>query len=190
MRALPVCSVLLLLSLSLTACGGTDDDPAAACVDRYWDGQVGTCLPDGWGVVSRERIAERGLPPEVVAGFERTEEASGQAPVVIVTREMLPSGVETEAYSDASIRSVTTLPGYAAVDTLSQTIDEADVQIHVYTAQPQPEEPARRFYQLSTIAGGIGYTFTGLTPFAPDRALEEEILVILRNATFMEPVEE
>lgn len=179
---------LLLLAISLTACSGkSSSNSQVACVEKYWDGQVGTCLPSGWQVVTRERMQERGLPPEVVTGFERTEAVSGQTPVVIVTREVLPSATLAKTYSDASLRSVTTLPGFTEVDTRNLAVDDSDVQLHIYTAQPQPQEPARRFYQVSTVAGGAGYTFTGLAPFSVDKSVENEIVTILSNATFVAP---
>jgi len=92
--------------------------------------------------------------------------------------------VEAAAYSNASIRSVEVLPGYELLDQKDVTIDGEKVALHMFTAQPVDGEPRRRFYQVSTVAGDSGYTFTGTAPVSVDRSIEDQILTILQNATF------
>ena len=160
----------LALPLLLVGCGGSGS--VAECQDQYWDGAVGTCLPDGWNVVDRETLSQRGVGEEVVAAFQDEDSVSGQFPTVLVTREAVAGDVTPEAYSKASVRSVTTLPGYKLVDSRSVVIDGSQVDMHIFSAQPLSEEPERKFYQISTTHGGAGYTFTALTPISTSSALE------------------
>ncbi len=176
---------LLVVPLLLSACGGGAS--VAECQGQYWGGAVGTCLPAGWSVVDRETLSQRGVGEEVVAAFQAEESVSGQFPTVLVTREAVADDVAPDAYSKASIRSVTTLPGYKLVDSRKLTIDDADVEMHIFSAQPIAEEPERKFYQVSTVHGGAGFTFTALTPVSTSSALEKEILLILQSATLTQP---
>lgn len=177
--------MIAALPLLLSACGG--GTTVAECQDTYWDGIIGTCLPAGWNVVDRETLNQRGVGEEVVVAFQDEDSVSGQFPTVLVTREIVPNEVDPVAYSKASIRSVTTLAGYKLMDTRAVTIDGADIELHVFSAQPIAEEPERKFYQISTAVDGAGYTFTALTPISTSSALEKEILLILQSATLAEP---
>ncbi|MDB4978931.1 MAG: hypothetical protein JWM56_1117 [Candidatus Peribacteria bacterium] len=177
---------VLALTVILAACGGTSST-ATVCKEQYWDGTIGTCLPAGWSIVPREKLAERGLPEEVIAAFQRGETISGQTPVLLVTKEALTQDVKPKDYSDASIRSVSALPSYKLIDSRDEDIDGDKVQIHIYTAQPVSSEPARRFYQLSTVKNKVGYTFTALAPVSVPSALDTEILTMLKAATLKGP---
>lgn len=177
---------LLLPSLLLASCGGSDSDEAA-CTQQYWDGTVGLCLPDTWNVIERDQLSEKGIADNVIAAFKRDKAIAGQFPAVIVTQEVLKSPIDSVAYSSASVRAVTVLPEYKLIDARSQTVDGADVDLHVYSAQPAPEEPAKRFYQVSAVAGDKGYSVTGLTPLSPPKDVESEILAIMGSITFVEP---
>ncbi|MDO8649058.1 MAG: hypothetical protein Q7R81_04730 [Candidatus Peregrinibacteria bacterium] len=180
--------IILGTTLLLAACGGSSAE--VACDQQYWDGTVGTCLPQGWSVIDRATLVERGLPQEVTVGFQAATAVSGQFPTVAVTTETLADPIDAAAYSEASIRSVTVLPKYTLVDTRPVTVEGQEVQIHIFTAQPVAEEPERRFHQVSTVHGNNGYTFTALTPVSVDSDLEEQVLLILEHMTFTEPVAE
>ncbi len=177
---------LLLLPLLLASCGGGGSG-SSVCTQQYWDGTVGVCLPDGWNVVAREMLDERGLPAEVIAAFQADKAVSGQFPTVTVTEEALAQEADSAAYSTASIRAVSTLPGYKLIDSKSVTIDGAGVDMHVFSAQPLPEEPERRFYQVSVVANRKGYTFTALTPMSVSNGLETEVTAVLKSGTLKEP---
>ena len=58
------------------------------------------------------------------------------------------------------------------------------------TSQPIESEPARRFYQLSTVADGVGYTITSTTPVSVSDDVEAQVKLILMQSTFIEAVEE
>lgn len=138
-------------------------------------------------MLERERLTERGIPEQVVVAFQSETSVSGQTPTLTVTSERLPTAMDTPTYSRASIRSVTTLPGYKLLDSRSVEIEGQDAEIHAFTAQPIQGEPERRFTQLSAASGSSGYTFTALTPVSVGDKLEKEILLILNSVRFSEP---
>lgn len=179
-------SSLLVSSLFLAACGGSGSADVA-CEQAYWDETVGTCLPPEWVVVERDAMDARGVPAEVIAAFQSETPFSGQYPTVTVTRETLPEEVASGDYSDASMESVRNLPGYEELDTRKVTIDNEDVSLHIFSAQPRPEDPKARFYQVSFSGGKAGYTFTAAVPLAITDETEEEILLIMENATLRAP---
>jgi hypothetical protein len=172
------------LSVVLSACGGGSAE--VACENLYWDGTVGTCLPANWKVLDRGLLDQRGAPPEVIVAFQADTPVSGQFPTVTVTREALKQEMTSAEYSEASVQSVTTLPGYEEGDQATVTVDEADVALHTFTAQPRPEEPRVRFFQVSMAAQSTGYTFTGAVPLTVPAAVESAIKLVLQNATLRE----
>ena len=173
----------LLVSL-LVACGGST---AVECTQRYWDGQVGTCLPEGWHVLDRANLDERGVPEEAVVAFQTDESIAGQYLTIVVTREELPQEVTSSDYSEAGAASVTTLPGYARIEERRVKIDGENHILHAFTAQPSEAQPVARFYQISMAKGRTGYTFTVATPVSIDSSAEDRILAILENATLQAP---
>lgn len=173
---------LFLATLALAACSGSST--ASLCKQQYWDGTLGVCLPDKWSVVDHETLVQRGLPPEVVTAFQSSVSVAGQNPTVIVTKETLPAPVDPLTYNQASIRSVTSLPSYKQIDLRKVKIDGVSLDLHVFSAQPVPEEPERRYYQMSSTTKGAGYTLTGLTPLSVSSSLESEILAIMQSLTF------
>lgn len=172
--------VLVLLSLLLSGCakGGP------ACREQYWDGIVGTCLPAGWKATDPVLLRGRGVPEEVTAVFQADQMAAGQIPTVIVTKELLLRDFDARSYGDASVQSVKTLPGYTLLDERVVKVDGEKVPLHIFTAQPIAEEPAKRFYQVSTVFRKVGYTFTGTLPVTVEEDLEEQVLLVLKGARF------
>ncbi|MBU0458033.1 hypothetical protein KJ652_04655 [Patescibacteria group bacterium] len=180
---------LFALAILLTSCGGGGSS-TVECENEYWDSTVGTCLPDGWVVIDRETLKMRGVPEETVAAFRREESVSGQFPSITVTKEVLSAAVSAATYSDASIRSVSVLPNYTVVESPSVKIDGEEVTLHIFSAQPVPDEPARRFYQISTVKGDIGFSITAAAPISVEKNLEEEIEFIMKGVTFERGEEE
>ncbi|MCF7844876.1 MAG: hypothetical protein K9M03_03555 [Kiritimatiellales bacterium] len=177
------------LAFLLTACGG-GGSAKVECDKDYWDGAIGTCLPEGWIVMDRETLKQRGVPDETLAAFRYEQSVSGQFPSVTMTQEPLVSEISAEDYSEASIRSVSVLPGYTLIESPSVKIDGKEVTLHIFSAQPVEDEPARRFYQVSTIKGEIGYTVTAAAPLFVESELDNQIRFILEGATFEAPAEE
>lgn len=177
-----------IASLVLTACGGGSAE--VACENSYWDGIVGTCLPAGWKVLDRDTLTQRGAPAEVIVAFQSDTPVSGQFPTVTVTRESLKQDMSSTEYSEASVQSVTTLPGYEEGEKDDLKIDDADVVLHTFTAQPRPEEPRVRFHQVSIATESSGYTFTGAVPLTVPAAVESQMKLVLQNATLREAEEE
>ncbi len=181
---------LLSLPILLASCSGSGGTGTqAACKQQFWDGTMGVCLPTNWKVVDRETLTSRGVPDEVTAAFQSSAVVAGQNPTVTVTKETLQSDLDPVGYSQASIRSVASLPGYKLIDTRAVKIEGKNLELHVFSAKPLPEEPERRFYQLSTTNKSIGYTLTALTPLSVSSSLETEVLTIMRSLVFTDPAE-
>lgn len=151
---------------------------------------MGTCLPEKWEVLNTETLRQRGVPEETIAAFQSSESFSGQFPTVAVTRERLANTVDPSQYSSANMRSVEVLDGYEHVDTREFKVDGVKVNLHIFTGQPIEGEPRRRFYQVSTTTGDVGYTVTAVTPLSISKDLDDSILLILGEVTFVEPKEE
>lgn len=175
------------LCMVLAGCGGGASERTANCEYAYWDGAVGTCLPTGWHVVDRNGLDQRGVPRDVVVAFQSDTAASGQFPTVTVTREALAQPIGSTAYSEASVQSVKSLPGYQELDLRDQITDDEDVKMHIFSAQPRVDAPKTRFYQLSAVSGNYGYTFTAAVPLSVESDLENQLLLIIGNATFRKP---
>ena len=93
-------------------------------------------------------------------------------------------------YSDQSVNSVTSLPGYTLVDRKTVTIGGEKVTIHTFTARPVAEQPAHRFLQLSAAHGDAGFTFTAALPLSVSDSLEKQVLLILEHVAFEQPTKE
>lgn len=169
--------------LLLTACSGSGSK-TTVCNTGYWDGSVGTCVPTGWQALDRTQLDAKGMPPEVQVAFQSQAPVSGQFITVTVTREALNQPMTSSDYSQASISSVTGLPQYKEIDKQSTKIDGQDAQIHIFSAQPSPDQPASRFYQLSAVSNSVGYTFTAATPLTISKDVEAQVLSIMNSVTF------
>ena len=184
-RLLAILSVTAVLS----ACGGSSSKSTeVVCKEQFWNGVIGVCLPAGWTVLEREKLADRGVPDQVLVAFQAEKTVSGQSPTITVTSEKLGSPLDSPAYSQASIRSVTTLPGYTLIDSRAMPVEGQTVALHVFSAQPVAGEPERRFFQLSAVVANIGYTVTALTPVSISDTLQKEIVLIMSSVRFSEPV--
>lgn len=179
---------LLLACLFFVACSGSST--ANDCFKEYWNGEVGTCLPQGWRVLDQETMRQRGVPDDAIIAFQSETPISGQFLTVTVTREQLADTLEPSIYSQANIRLVSSLPGYTLVDSTGANIDGNTVDLHIFTAQPVADEPPRRFYQISTVANSIGYSITATSPVSVDDVTERQLINIVQSSTFMAKAEE
>jgi hypothetical protein len=175
-----------LFTLALAGCS-SGGSASTTCVQQYWDGTVGVCLPANWEVMSQETLTQRGMPEEVTAAFQSKDEVAGQRPTITITKETLTNEISASDYSTASIRSVGALPNFKQVDRRKFTWNAQNLEIHIFTAQPLPNEPERRFYQLSLTSKNTGYTVTGFTPVSVTSAVENQVLTIVRSITFTDP---
>lgn len=182
--AMKVRPLILAACVILTACGENGGGAKVACASDYWDGTYGTCLPEGWVVVDSETLRQRGVPRDTLVAFQSEVPVSGQFPTVVVTQESLQGPVTAQDYSSASVRAVTVLPGYREIDTRKASVAGETVEVHVFTAQPAEGETLRRFYQVSTVSKGIGYSITATTPVSLNDALEDQVLLILQESIF------
>lgn len=180
-----VCTAVALFSLILAGCfGGGESRSETACQEPYESDVLSLCLPSGWKALASSELQKRGLPAEVVAAFQGEEAISGQFPIVTVTSEALREALSTGDYSEASIASVETLPGYELVDRKRTEVSGEDSEIHIFHAQPTPSDPLRRFYQVSAVSNGIGYTFTAALPVSPPEEAQEQVLELLQSVSF------
>ena len=182
---------LIIGCLLLVGCGGGSG--SSECKNGFWNGEVGTCLPESWEILEQETVRQRGVPEETVAVFQAGEAVSGHFPTVAITREQLVSPASSSDFSLASMRSVEIMVGYELVDTKKIKIDGEEVSIHIFNAQPVDSEPMRRFYQVSALTGAdsdVGFTATAVTPMSIKEVLEKEVYVVLENLTFEGPEEE
>lgn len=179
---------LLILLLFVTACSSGSEE-TVTCKEQFWDGEIAICLPDAWDVLEREKLAEKGVPQTVILALQSEKVVSGQYPTVTVTKETLTQPIDSVTYSAASIQSVAAIPGYQQIDKRTlKKMDGEEVDLHIFSAQPLPEEPGRRFYQFSVTLNNNGYTFTALTPLSVPGATEAEVLLMLRSAGLKQPV--
>lgn len=183
--------IALLSSLLLLSCGGRNQNrDQTGCVQSFWNGSVGTCIPEGWAALTEVKLFEQGIPPEAEVAFQKSEPDAGQFPTVVVLKEFLPEGATTESYAEASKHSVAVYPSYRLITTRPVNVDDEEAEIHVFSARPIQDEPERRFYQVYAVSPkGVGYAFTALTPLSIQSDLEKEILTILGNVTFTEATE-
>ncbi len=184
----PVSLFLLSCSLFLVACGG--EGGSVACDQEYWDGELGFCVPDGWTVLDGATLRERGAPAETILALQYGTAVSGEFPVMTIMSERVRADITAAQYSEASITTVSAIGGYDRVQTDDVTIDDEDVEIHIFTSKPEEDQPRRRFYQLSTVNDATGYTLTAATPVSIEGDLEDQILTILRSLTFTDTAAE
>lgn len=179
------------LCILLASCGGSGDEHgSAACENDYISDLYTTCLPENWFVIATETLRQRGVPEETVVAFQSETAVSGQFPTVAVTREALRNVVTPESYSEGAMRSVATLPGYVDLDARTINIDGEKLKLHVFNAQPVPSDPLRRFLQVSTVADRVGYTITGTLPVSVDQKIEDQVLLVIRQSSFVIEQEE
>jgi len=62
--------------------------------------------------------------------------------------------------------------------------------MHVFTAQPISDEPARKFYQISTVKENDGYTITAASPLFIESSIEKQIESIVMSISFEKEAEE
>lgn len=178
---------VLGMVLVLSGCGGSGS--AEACANDFWNGTVGTCVPENWIVIDDTVMAERGIEAsdQVVVAFEAEQAEAGQFPRVAITQETLPQASTPQEFSEASVRAVVGVTGYEQLDMKEVEVAGETVMLHVFSAQPDEGKPKQRFYQLSTVSGSVGYSVTGMAPLSIDRDLEKEILTIVQSLTFSDP---
>lgn len=175
---------LVGISLALAACGSANK---TTCANQYWDGTVGTCLPAGWHVVDRAGLDQRGVPAEVVVAFQADNPTAGLFATVTVAREPLSRPMQSTEYSDASVLSVQSMPGYEKIDSQKVTLDDQTVALHTFSAQPRTDQPKTRFSQVAIASGPVGYTYTAATPLTVDDAVKAQVELILKSATLKNP---
>lgn len=181
-------AVLLTLLVTLAACSSSGSKTVkVVCDQQFWNSSFAACLPKGWKVLSSDTLRQLGVPEETVAAFQFDTPHAGQLDTVSVTREPLTQDLSTTDYSNSNILSVSALPDYKLIDKIVAYIDGKESAIHVFSARPAPEQPVRRYYQLSAVSDKNGYTFTGSFPLSIQDSEASEVQFILKNVSFINP---
>lgn len=180
--------LLGLTALLLGGCGGgSSEKGGVACEQQFWNNEFAACLPKGWRVLSSETLRELGVPEETVAAFQYETPHAGQLDTVTVTKEPLSETMETPDYSQSNILAVSSLPDYKLMDKETVTVDGKESALHVFSARPSPDQPIRRYYQVSAAKEKNGYTFTGSFPLSIQDAEADQVKFILKNISFSDP---
>lgn len=180
--------LLAMVTCMLVSCGGSSQNSGVDCVFEYWDGQYGTCLPEGWSVLDQETLYLRGITDETAVVFHFNEPVAGQFPNIALTKRPLAAQTMPGLYSQESIKSVAAYGGYTLLDLKEITIDGEELQLHIFKAKPDGVKEYR-YYQVSTVAGDFGYTLTAMVPVTIDSNLEEHILKIFGCSSWQQSEE-
>jgi len=175
------------LLLILAGCGSSGSKTTVSCEQQFWNKTFATCLPGGWKVLSKETLTTLGVPEETIAAFQSTEPHAGQLDTVTVTVEPLSTEIGTTEYSQANVIAVSSLPDYKQIDKETVFIDGDETSLHVFSARPSPDQPIRRYYQLSLAKERAGYSFTGSFPLSVTDAEAAQVVLILKGVSFKDP---
>lgn len=175
-------AVITLGLLLLSACGGS----SGKCDERVQAGPLSLCLQKGWEQVPDERLREEGVPTETIAAFQLSERRGGQRDNIVISHENLPAEISAKKYSEANIRTIGVTPEYALLEKREVKINGENTILHIFSARPVPDLPARRFYQASIVDGTTGYVITGTLPFSVESKIEEGLVTMVLSATLEE----
>lgn len=174
--------------LLLAGCGsGSSSTTKVACAQQFWNNVFAVCLPQGWRVLSEETLRELGVPEETVAAFQFETPHAGQLDTVTVTREPLSTDMKTTDYSQSNVLAVSALPDYRLIDKETLYVDGEETALHVFSARPSPDQPIRRYYQISAAQQDTGFTFTGSFPLSIQDSEADQVIFILKNVSFKDP---
>lgn len=183
-RAFVVVASVLLLA----ACGSSKSTQEVVCDQQFWNNVFAACLPKDWRVLSQETLQQLGVPEETVTAFQFSVPHAGQLDTVTVTREPLSEAMSTKDYSQSNVLAVSALPEYQLIDKETVFIDGNESALHIFSARPSPDQPIRRYYQVSATQERTGYTFTGSFPLSIQDSEAAQVKFILKNVSFKEPV--
>lgn len=179
--------ILGLTTLLLAGCGGSGGSSKVVCDQQFWNQIFAVCLPKDWRVLSQETLTQLGVPEETVAAFQYTVPHAGQLDTVTVTKEPLSEDMETPEYSQSNVLAVSALPDYKLIDKQTVYVDGKESALHIFSARPSPDQPIRRYYQVSAASGRTGYTFTGSFPLSIQDSEADQVTFILKNVSFTDP---
>lgn len=180
--------VAVVAATFLAGCGSSSSKSnKVVCEQQFWNTMFAACLPKGWRVLSNETLRQLGVPEETVAAFQFDTPHAGQLDTVTVTREPLSTEMKTPDYSQSNLLAVSALPDYRLIDKETVYIDGEQSSIHVFSARPSPDQPIRRYYQISVSKEKTGYTFTGSFPLSIEESEADQVKFILKNVSFNDP---
>ena len=77
-------------------------------------------------------------------------------------------------------------PEYSLLEKREIEIDGKDTLLHIFTARPIPDLPARRFYQVSVVDEAVGYVITGTLPFSVKDEIEKGLIEMVVSGSLEE----
>ncbi len=166
--------------LLLLGCSGSGIN----CDETVKGKEYSICLLSDWEQVPEETLRQEGVPEETLAAFQMKVERGGQRDNVVITKERVKSGVTSMQYAEVNIKIVDKTPEYSAGEKREVEIDGDKTLLHIFTARPVQDLPARRFYQVSAVKGTTGYVVTGTLPFTVDEETEAGIIAMVTSASF------
>ncbi len=185
-RLFPVIFSVLLFA----GCGSSSSSSSkVTCDQQFWNGTFAACLPKDWRILSQDSLKTMGVPEETVAAFQYQTPHAGQLDTVTVTSEPLSQDMTMTEYSTANILAVSALPDYKLIDKQTVYIDGQESALHVFSARPSPDQPIRRYYQVSAAKDKIGYSFTGSFPLSIQPSEADQVTFILKNISFVNPAD-
>ncbi|MBT3835194.1 hypothetical protein HOF56_02995 [Candidatus Peribacteria bacterium] len=139
------------------------------------------CIGSDWEQVPEETLREEGVPEETLAAFQLKEQRAGQRDNIVVTEENLPSPVSSKLYADVNLQAVGATEEYTIIENREVEVGGTETILHIFTAKPVPDLPARRFYQISLTKGMKGYVVTGTLPFTVDKVIEDGLIEMIMS---------
>ena len=170
----------IILSILLAGCGGS----GTTCDEIVQVNEFSMCLLSDWAQVPEESLRLEGVPEETMAAFQMKVERGGQRDNIVITRERVKSGVAPLQYAETNMKIVEKTPEYMLTEKRELTVDGKDTILHIFSARPVPDLPARRFYQVSFVSGTTGYVVTGTLPYSVEETIEQGLLTMLSSVSF------
>jgi hypothetical protein len=175
---------LTALSLLLTACGGTDDDPLARNCEweRTSVEQFSLCLGEGWGHRT-EQFESKGS----FIVYINDSTGTGSLMQIHVKKDPLEDKPDSDmAFAERAVEVARqSAPNYQAVTTDPIVIDTRNTLLHIFDASPDSESPSVRYYQFVTTNGNIAYGFTAIMLPTTNEELKSTLLGIFTNVRFL-----
>lgn len=168
---------LITTSVILSSCFGSD-----SCSSDVQAGPISLCINSEWEQVPDDALRREGVPEETLAAFQLTEQRAGQRDNIVVTQEKLPSKVKSKTYALTNVVTVEATTEYSLIEKREVKVGGDETVLHIFTARPVPDLPARRFYQLSFTKGLKGYVITGTLPYAVDDEIESGLVEMIMSS--------
>jgi len=182
LKKLLAVSLIILVMVILTSCGGDGGSAATAgSLQNYDGGEYSLQIDPTWKVISQSDFYPE-IPKETLIAFSTPEAYSGFFINVNVIREDLKSEVKSMDYARANINlSGQNLTDYQKIQEASAQVGGQPSLIHIFQARLNPAEKLIRFIQIYAVKGHYGYIVTGgMLPDTP-QAIRDKVGAIVTS---------